>query len=179
MRADQSIFGDCLPLSPPITSPQTFHYEANEWHQVPNSELNFTLGAQSQRTVILPHLSPELTDTLNQLIYSPNVLPSEAYPSAYQIKTFAESSIFASMDSFCVDCPTQLLLGHRIVMLDTLTYEPNPSENILDYSQLLNTRYDSDLSVQNWSISVGSYHGGRFGSIVPLFLTQAAIFHFD
>ena len=179
LRADQSIFGDCIPLSPPIASEQHFHYEANEWHQTPSDELNFILGAQSQRTVILPGFSPELTETLNQLIYSPNVLPSEVYPSAYQFKTFAESSIFASMDSFCVDCPTQLLLGHRIVMLDSLVYAPRPSENVIDFSQLLNTRYDSEFSVQNWSIFVGDDHGTGYGPIVPLFLTQTAACRFD
>ena len=179
LRTDQSIFGDCIPLSQPIRDSQTFHYEANEWHQNPTDELSLTLAAQSQQIVILPSFEPELSETLNQVIYSPNVGPNETYPSTYQVKTFAESSIFASMDSFCLNCPTQLLLGHRIIMLNSFAYEPSPSNQALEHYAILNTRYDTALPVQDWSISVSSTNDLTQGSLFPLFLTQMASVRFD
>ena len=179
LRADQSIFGDCIPLSQPILDLQTFHYGANEWHQTATDELSLTLAPQSQQTVGLPIFEPELSEILNQVIYAPNVGPNETYPSTYQVKTFTESSIFASMDSFCLNCPTQLLLGHRIVMLNSFAYEPNPSNQALAHYGILNTKYDTALPVQDWSISVSFTNDQTQGALFPLFLTQMASVRFD
>ena len=176
---DQSITGDCVPLGSAVVSPQNFNYGPNEWHQSLDSELSFVLNPQSQISIDLPRFNPELSETINQVVQAPNVSPSESHPSPYQAKSFNEPSIFADGSSFCEECSVQLLLGHRIIALNALSYEPNISEQALAHYQYLVARYDAMLQRQHWSISVSSTDGNTRGSLFPLFLTESASFRFE